>query len=216
MPITSLPANYHAIHYMSIRQPRIWLPLVIVSMLAVVVSGSLVFGGLILYHGWLSAPLVINALPNALPQWAGMALLILVLVLHEWIHGRWIAHYGHKPRYGIKWYAFYATADGAFFRRNDYVRIALAPLVVITGIGVVLLPFGPWNWLNGSGWPSSSMQLAHPGTCSWLPSRCAMTRQRSSRMRKTPCASSSPGHPDARQHILPPGHDQEARKYSTI
>jgi hypothetical protein len=66
-----------------------------------------------------------------------------MLPLHEWLHGVIIARCGHKPRYGIKLFVLFATSDGALFRRNEFIRIALAPLVIITLIGSVIMLFTP-------------------------------------------------------------------------
>ena len=142
-PVTALPPHYREAAFLSIKQPRTWLPLVGLSLLAVVIGGVLVFGGLIAYHGWLDAPFVLDITLEPLSQGVGVGMLLGVLVLHEWIHGRWIARYGHRPRYGIRWYAFYATTDGGYFRRDEFVRIALAPLVFISGAGAIISLFVP-------------------------------------------------------------------------
>ena len=81
---------------------------------------------------------------------AGLASALIVLPLHEWIHGLLIARYGHKPRYGVKLMVLFATSDGALFRRREFIRIALAPLTVITAVGCLImlfLPFGLAYWV---------------------------------------------------------------------
>lgn len=67
--------------------------------------------------------------------------IMLVLVLHELVHGLVMQHYGAKPRYGVIWKAlmFYATAPGYAFRRDQYTVIALAPLVILSILGVLLI-----------------------------------------------------------------------------
>jgi hypothetical protein len=103
-----------------------------------------------IYHDELGAPFVIEAIPNNLPSWVGIVLIIAVLPLHEWIHGLAIRRFGHTPRYGIKWSVLFATSDGAYFRRNEFVQIALAPLVVISlaGIGLTwVFPLGIAEWV---------------------------------------------------------------------
>ncbi len=94
---------------------------------------------------------------------------ILVLPLHEWIHGLAIQWVGHHPRYGAKTvtvgpiklpYILYATADNALFRRFEFIVVALAPVIVITllGMGMIyLLPDSLTRFvvvaviINGSG-----------------------------------------------------------------
>lgn len=70
-------------------------------------------------------------------------LFIGTIVLHELIHGAFISKYGGKPSYGagiahfILPY-FYATTK-TIFPRNQFIVIAIAPLVVISvaGIGIM-------------------------------------------------------------------------------
>ena len=69
---------------------------------------------------------------------AGVA---VTVVLHELIHGITMRRYGAKPKYGVLWSGlmFYATAAGFAFRRNDYLKVALAPLLVLSLIVLVVL-----------------------------------------------------------------------------
>jgi len=78
--------------------------------------------------------------------------IIGVFLIHEWLHGQAIRWTGHRPRYGAKYvrvgpihlpYVLFATADDAYFRRFDFVIIALVPVVVITLVGMGLLPLFP-------------------------------------------------------------------------
>jgi hypothetical protein len=72
---------------------------------------------------------------------------LLVLPLHELVHGLVITWAGHRVRYGAKLtegtiripYALYATADGALFRRNEFIAVALAPAIVLTLVGMGLV-----------------------------------------------------------------------------
>jgi hypothetical protein len=66
-----------------------------------------------------------------------------MILAHEGIHGLAIHWVGHRARYGFKVSkgVFYATADSALFRRSEFLVVALAPLVVITLVGLILLVF---------------------------------------------------------------------------
>jgi len=75
------------------------------------------------------------------------ALFIGSLVLHELIHGVFMTKYGGKPSYGagIAYFIlpyFYATTKTAF-RRNQFIVIAIAPLVVISLAGIGLMAAFP-------------------------------------------------------------------------
>jgi hypothetical protein len=74
---------------------------------------------------------------------------VITIALHELAHGIAMQRFGAQPRYGALWKQamFYATAPGYAFRRNDYVQIALAPLVLLS----VLFIVGMW-FLSGTFW----------------------------------------------------------------
>ncbi len=69
---------------------------------------------------------------------AGVA---VTIVLHELVHGVTMRRFGAKPKYGVLWSGlmFYATAAGFAFRRNHYLTVALAPLVVLSLVILICL-----------------------------------------------------------------------------
>lgn len=141
-PITALPPGYREAYHLRVAEIRLWLPLLVVTIVAAVFSVMLAFGPLLLYHA-AGAPLVFVAVPEHLVRPVGVLLLLGILPLHEWVHGQIIRRCGHRPRYGVKWYALFTTADNAYFRRDDYVRVLLAPLWVISLLGMALLWWVP-------------------------------------------------------------------------
>jgi hypothetical protein len=74
----------------------------------------------------------------ALAILAGVAVMI---VLHELVHGLTMRRYGARPKYGVLWSGlmFYATAAGFAFRRNNYLTVALAPLIVLSLLIMIIL-----------------------------------------------------------------------------
>jgi hypothetical protein len=69
---------------------------------------------------------------------------IVILPIHEGIHGLAFAFWGGRPHFGAKLpLALYCGARGQLFRRDEYLVVGLAPLVVITVIGVVLIVWTP-------------------------------------------------------------------------
>lgn len=141
-PITALPPGYAEAYAARVSQRSAWPPLLALTLAALLGSGGVLFGGVLAYHAG-GAPLVLGALPDEMPRSLGYALVLAVLPLHEWVHGWMIRRCGHSPRYGLKWYALYTTADSAYFRRDEYLRVLLAPLVIITLVGMVVLLFLP-------------------------------------------------------------------------
>ncbi|BAZ41461.1 hypothetical protein NIES4101_74270 [Calothrix sp. NIES-4101] len=90
--------------------------------------------------------------------WAGITFFVVLFVItsgtiivHEFVHGIAFAAFGGSPRYGWKVKYLlplaYATSPGNFFRRNSFIVIALAPLLVIDIICLLLIaifPQAPW------------------------------------------------------------------------
>jgi hypothetical protein len=87
-----------------------------------------------------------------LPDVVFFGLLIAVIPAHEWMHGIAIRWAGQIPRYGAKFvdvgriklpYLFYATTDGAYFYRDAFIIIALAPLIVLSILLAALTLISP-------------------------------------------------------------------------
>lgn len=142
-PIRALPPGYQEVARVRLADRASWSRVALLVPALMVASAVLTFGLLFAYHAALGGPLVFDALPGDLPDEFGYPLIIAVLLLHEWLHGVAIARCGHRPRYGLKWYALFVTADGAFFRRAEFARVALAPLIVLTLGGSALMLIVP-------------------------------------------------------------------------
>jgi len=69
---------------------------------------------------------------------------VLILPLHELIHGLMFLFWGGKPFFGAKLpFALYCGARQQLFMRNHYLSVGLAPLIVITTAALVLTLFSP-------------------------------------------------------------------------
>lgn len=137
-PIHELPPGYREVYHLVLLRPGTVL---LVNLLALLPLGA----ALLLMFGWLT---VVLRLRPDISGSTGMswslglvAALVIILPLHEGLHGLAIRWAGHKPRYGLKLDkgALYATADNALFPRNVFIVIALAPLVGITLLGMALM-----------------------------------------------------------------------------
>jgi len=124
------------------RGTMIWLNLIAVAMLVVFL---VIFMAIFTAYHALGGPLVIGGLPDNLSTPLGIALILLMLPIHELLHGAMMSHFGHNPHYGIKLLkgVLYATGDGRLFRRNEYIAVAMAPFVVISVVMLVLSLFFP-------------------------------------------------------------------------
>ena len=80
-----------------------------------------------------------------------LAITFVTTIIHELVHGIAFATFGGSPRYGLKVKYFlplaYATSPGDIFRRNAFIVISLAPLLVIDVVSLLMLtifPQAPW------------------------------------------------------------------------
>ena len=126
--------------------PQQLQPLAQLSLVMLVV-GLIIFVGLNLgvyvwhYHV-LIGPL---SLPSVL-LWIVINILayIVVLPLHEAVHGLIFLLWGGRPHYGMKLpFALYCGAKDQLFQRNYYLVVGLAPLVVLTLAAIVLTLVAP-------------------------------------------------------------------------
>lgn len=78
--------------------------------------------------------------------WAALNIVayLVVLPLHEGIHGLVFSLWGGKPYFGAKLpFALYCGAKNQLFHRNQYLVVGLTPLVVITLAGIIFTLFYP-------------------------------------------------------------------------
>jgi hypothetical protein len=69
---------------------------------------------------------------------------IVILPFHEVVHAAAFLLWGGKPYFGTKLpLAIYCGAKQQLFRRNQYLVVGLAPLVLITVVGVVFTLLSP-------------------------------------------------------------------------
>ncbi len=133
----SIPPNYsEALYWRITQQDR---RLVVVNLLSVplaLAAGFLLtmfgvqFGGLLHMNA-------LEVTPGGLLIL--VAAILLTLALHEFAHGLAMQLYGARPQYGLMWQAvaFYATAPGYAFTRNQYLVVILAPLVSLSVAAMV-------------------------------------------------------------------------------
>jgi hypothetical protein len=115
--------------------------------LFMLVIGTVLFVGLDLFayywqtHHWL-APLSLWSIV----LWVALNIVgyIVILPVHELIHGLSFILWGGKPHFGTRLpLALFCGARGQLFRRSHYLVVGLAPLVVLTVLGVVITLLAP-------------------------------------------------------------------------
>ena len=78
--------------------------------------------------------------------WVGINILgsILILGIHEFVHGLAFMLWGGKPYYGARLpFALYCSARNQLFPRNYYIVVGLAPFVVITLFAIIFTIIAP-------------------------------------------------------------------------
>jgi hypothetical protein len=68
--------------------------------------------------------------------------ILLTMLIHELIHGLFFWIFTRKrPLYGFKGIYAYAAAPDFYIPRDQFLLIGLAPFVLISLLGIALLPF---------------------------------------------------------------------------
>jgi hypothetical protein len=145
---TNVPGNYQEVLYWKITQNK--TRLILMNLLGIV----LFVPACLLFSSW-SAFLHRDLFQSTSLRGSIGGLLIamiIALILHELFHGAAIFIFGGRPQFGIIWQKllFYATAPGYAFQRNQYLVVALAPLIAgsILAMIVIALPIaGSLVWL---------------------------------------------------------------------
>ncbi|MBO0797026.1 MAG: DUF3267 domain-containing protein [Ktedonobacteraceae bacterium] len=140
--VTSLPEEFEEWSTIDLKRDKSLM--IVLSILSIVVflgTGWLFF----MLANWLAPAFVSNSTQTFGPLEILIGLLVVSVVMlvgHEAIHGLffWIFT-GNRPVFGFHWVYAYAAAPGWYIPRVPFIIIGLAPLVLITLLGLLLLPF---------------------------------------------------------------------------
>jgi hypothetical protein len=140
--IHELPPHYHEIKHVVLTEDKLLIRLNILALVPLLIMLVWMAIWWVIVSAGGRAPSV----SIDIPWWlAIIAIILIVLPLHELLHGLTITAFGHQARYGMKLSkgVLYATSESALFRRNEYIAIALAPLVGITLAAMLLMLIVP-------------------------------------------------------------------------
>jgi hypothetical protein len=88
---------------------------------------------------------VVIMLPDLLFLLLGV---VLSIVLHELVHGAFFWFFSRsRPRFGFRGGYAYAAAPGWFFPRRQYLVIGLAPFIILSVVGMIVVIFVPLKML---------------------------------------------------------------------
>jgi len=147
-----LPPNYHPSGKFDLKNLKQIIILNLIGLILLIIS--------ILFFSWIanqirssfdiSFSFEFSSIPSALFALGKLLFtIIIVLAAHEGIHALffWIFS-GQKPLVGFKGAYAYAAMPGWYFPRRQYLIIGIAPLILITLVGIPLLAVIPASILN--------------------------------------------------------------------
>lgn len=148
----NLPVNYRLAAEVSMKNNGLLIKLNIAGLVLMILSGWL-FGAAAF---WLRPGETASSLIFDLSGTGGLLAVLIVLlisfatiVLHEAVHGLGFIYFaGVRPTFGFRWVYAFAAASGHYIPRGRYLPIALAPLGVISILGVALMAVVPAQWLT--------------------------------------------------------------------
>ncbi len=159
-PTIKLPTNYKQHGVLDISKNR-WAAIGL-NVLAIFLF--FIFGGLFTWFTiYIRHDIDIRFETKGIINWllvfAGIFLLTTFqTVLHELIHGFFFWLFTRtRPKFGFKLMYAYAAAPDWYLPRNQHFIVGLAPLVLITLVGLLLLPVVP----NFAVWPIVLMITAN-------------------------------------------------------
>jgi hypothetical protein len=131
---------------LALLEPEQLRPLVQLSMLLLLISGIffVLFDQAV--YSWRTHIFLPHITLGIIAIWLGVNILsyIIILPIHEAIHGLAFLFWGGKPHFGAKLpVALYCGAKQQLFRRDHYLVIGLAPLVIITVAGIIVTLLAP-------------------------------------------------------------------------
>lgn len=144
-PVKVLPPGYYehaSIDLSRNRRAAVWLN--VAGIPSILGWGWLFFRLAQWLNPQLMAEMASGMVVSAGRFWGWITAVIGVIILHELVHGLflWLLT-GERPVFGFSWYYAYAGAPDWYLPRWPCIVVALAPLVVISLVGVLLLPFLP-------------------------------------------------------------------------
>lgn len=120
--------------------------------LVLMVIGLMVFAGA-WSSRWGEASVEFTGLEMLAALGVTLALVVGLMVAHEWLHGLAYRRFGGSPRYGVTMVggvlpAFYCACTDTRFSRGQFAVILLTPFVALTLLCLAAILAGSWGgWL---------------------------------------------------------------------
>lgn len=150
--LQQLPENYQLSAGFSIKDNGLLLKLNIAGFFLLMLSGWLFIAAAVWLRPEEAATFLEVKWGGFEGLWSILFVLVLVfvtIVLHEAVHGLGFIRLAKaRPKFAFRGVYAYAAAPGYYIPRDPYLKIALAPLGVISLIGLVLMVLVPAAWIG--------------------------------------------------------------------
>jgi len=127
-------------------EPEQLRPLAFLSLLLLIVGGIFFVALDLVAYSLQRDPLAPHLTFWTIVLWLAVNVIgyIFILLIHEGLHAIMFLLWGGKPYFGTKLpLALYCGAKDQLFRRDQYLAVGLAPLIVITLAGIYLTLLSP-------------------------------------------------------------------------
>jgi hypothetical protein len=143
----ALEANHlRKLDELALLEPEQLRPLALLS-LRMLVIGGIFFCALNLFACyWLMHTLALPVTWQGIVLWLIINIIsyIIILPIHEVIHGLVFLFWGGKPYFGAKLpLALYCGAKEQLFQRDQYLTVGLAPLLIISLVAIITTLYFP-------------------------------------------------------------------------
>jgi hypothetical protein len=131
---------------LALLEPEQLRPLALLSLRMLMIGGLFFCALNLLACYWHTHTLALNVTFPGIVLWLIINILgyIIILPIHEVIHGLVFLFWGGKPYFGARLpLALYCGAKEQLFRRDQYLTVGLAPLLVITLAAIVVTLYFP-------------------------------------------------------------------------
>jgi hypothetical protein len=137
----TLPDNFTLFHTLNLANRKLMIGMNVVGVILLFIFGWLFVGIAVALNPeffWLEMQILARTL--SLP--AFLLTMVLIIVLHELCHALFFWLFSReRPKIGFNFLYAYAAAPDWYFPRNQFVLIGLAPVLLLTWVGVVAMPF---------------------------------------------------------------------------
>lgn len=138
--------HLHMLDELALLEPEQLRPLAVLS-LRMLIIGSIFFFVLNLFaYNWRMHTFSLHITLWGVILWLIINVLgyLIILPIHEVIHGLSFLFWGGKPYFGARLpFALYCGAREQLFRRDQYLSVGLAPLLIITLAAIVATLYFP-------------------------------------------------------------------------